>query len=48
MEEAEEVTADNKTTYEVVVENEKKELELTVDSSGKILKEEEEDEDDDK
>lgn len=47
MEEAEEVTADNKTTYEVAVKNGKKELELTLDASGKILKEEEEDEDED-
>lgn len=47
MEEAEEVTADNKTTYEVVVENGRKDLELTVDASGKILKEEEEAEDED-
>jgi uncharacterized membrane protein YkoI len=47
MEEAEEVTADNKTTYEVIVKSGKKELELTLDAGGKILKEEAEDEDDD-
>lgn len=47
MEEAEEVTADNKTTYEVIVKNGKKELELRLDAGGKILKEEAEDEDDD-
>jgi uncharacterized membrane protein YkoI len=48
MEEAEEVTADNKTTYEVVVETAaKKDVQVTVDASGKILKEEEIEEDDD-
>ncbi len=44
---AEEATADNTTTYEVIVKNGKKELELTLDASGKILKEQEEDEDED-
>ena len=44
---AEEVTADNKTTYEVEIEtSDKKELELTIDPSGKILKEEAEEEED--
>jgi uncharacterized membrane protein YkoI len=48
LEEAEEVTADNKTTYEVVVETaSKKDVKVTVDATGKILKEEEIEEDDD-
>jgi uncharacterized membrane protein YkoI len=50
MEKAEEVTADGKTTYEVVVEaSDDKDVEVTVDASGKVLKEEaeEEEEDDD-
>lgn len=50
LEEAEEVMADERTTYEVVVESSKKERKLTLDASGKILKdevEEDEDEDDD-
>lgn len=47
MEEAEEVTADEKMTYEVVIETAaKKDIELTVDASGKILEEEEIEEDD--
>lgn len=47
MEEAEEVTADNTTTYEVIVKNGKQELELRLDAGGKILNEEAEEEDDD-
>jgi uncharacterized membrane protein YkoI len=48
LEEAEEVTADQKTTYEVVVETaDKKDVRVTVDASGKIVKEEELEEDDD-
>lgn len=46
MEKAEEVTSDGNTTYEVVVEvSDDKDVEVTVDASGKILKEEAEDED---
>ena len=48
MEEAEEVTANDKTSYEVVIETaEEKDVVVTVDASGKILKEEELEEDDD-
>ncbi|HVA49502.1 MAG TPA: PepSY-like domain-containing protein [Pirellulales bacterium] len=48
MEKAEEVTAGGKTTYEVVVEaSDDKDVEVTVDASGKILKEEAEEEEDD-
>lgn len=50
LEKAEEVAADDKTTYEVVVEKSgDKDIEVTVDATGKIVKEEpiEEDDDDD-
>jgi uncharacterized membrane protein YkoI len=47
MEEAEEVTAGDKITYEVIVEVSKKELAVTLDGNGKILKEEEQDEEED-
>ena len=46
IEEAEEVTAGLKVTYEVEIETaKKKELEITLDASGRILKTEEEDDD---
>lgn len=42
LEEAEEVTASDKTTYEVVIETSaKKDIKVTVDSAGKIIEEEE-------
>jgi uncharacterized membrane protein YkoI len=48
LEEAEEVTAGDKRTYEVeVVLADKKELEVTLDAQGKILETKTEDEDDD-
>ena len=48
MEEAEEVTANDKTTYEVVIETSaEKDMKVTVDPAGKILSEEEIEEDDD-
>jgi len=48
MEGAEEITVDDKTTYEVVIETaDEKDVEVTVDASGKIVKEEEVEEDDD-
>ena len=46
IEEAKEVTAGLKVTYEVEIETaKKKELEITLDASGRILKTEEEDDD---
>lgn len=47
LEDAEEVTANDQTTYEVAVESSKEERKLTLDASGKILEDELDDEDDD-